>query len=90
VEDIFAPALQYSNFRIPSRRTTNLGTAPIAPIGTRTSRSPSRSAWANCLRRDRRQHQQRHNYATVPTGYSDAVTGFGLTFVDVNRTTPTA
>jgi len=33
---------------------------------------------------------QRHNYGNGSYWYSDAVTGFGLTFVDVNRTTPTA
>lgn len=90
LQDLYAPALQSSNFRIPSRQFTNLGTAPI---GTNRDKDLTLSLTQRVgdslffeLAGD---INRRNNYGNGSYWYSDAVTGFGATFIDVNQTTPT-
>ena len=88
--DLYSIATQNSSFRIPKRTFTNLG---AAPIGTNRDKDINLALTQRIgdslfleLAADA---NQRNNYGNASYWYSDAVTGFSATYIDINKTTPT-
>lgn len=90
LEELYGPAIADANFTIPSRKFTNLGSAPVGKniykdltliLQQRIGNSIYLELAGNANRR--------HNYGNTSYWYSDVVSGFGSVYLDVNNTLPT-
>ena len=89
LESLYSVATQNSSFTIPHRSFTNLGGAPVGSNRDKDINLAITQRFGSSFFMElAADYNSRHNYGNGSYWSGDAVTGFGNTYIDINKFTP--